>query len=85
MDEGLLHYYNTEWIRYTTAMKYINHIFQYLVLFFFIIKGIMFPLYRTDIGLNEKQMMERKRFMKYTQYVIYLKSRNPLLLNSLHL
>ncbi len=31
MDEGLLHYYNTEWIRYTTAMRYINHIFQYLV------------------------------------------------------
>eukprot|EP01114_Cavostelium_apophysatum_P016115 TRINITY_DN4532_c0_g1_i1.p1 TRINITY_DN4532_c0_g1~~TRINITY_DN4532_c0_g1_i1.p1 ORF type:complete len:760 (-),score=226.85 TRINITY_DN4532_c0_g1_i1:63-2342(-) len=30
MDEGLLHYYNTEWVRYTTAMKYINHIFQYL-------------------------------------------------------
>ena len=31
MDEGLLHYYNTEWDRYTTAMRYINHIFQYLV------------------------------------------------------
>jgi len=30
MDEGLLHYYHTEWVRYTTAMKYINHIFQYL-------------------------------------------------------
>jgi len=30
MDEGLLHYYNNEWDRYTTAMKYINHIFQYL-------------------------------------------------------
>mmetsp|Transcript_12104 Transcript_12104/g.16723 ORF Transcript_12104/g.16723 Transcript_12104/m.16723 type:complete len:764 (+) Transcript_12104:138-2429(+) len=30
MDEGLLHYYNNEWARYTTAMKYINHIFQYL-------------------------------------------------------
>lgn len=30
MDEGLLSYYHTEWIRYTTAMKYINHIFQYL-------------------------------------------------------
>jgi len=30
MDEGLLHYYHTEWSRYTTAMKYINHIFQYL-------------------------------------------------------
>jgi len=30
MDEGLLHYYNTEWARYTTAMKYVNNIFQYL-------------------------------------------------------
>lgn len=30
MDEGLLHYYHTEWVRFTTAMKYINHIFQYL-------------------------------------------------------
>eukprot|EP01117_Protostelium_nocturnum_P002954 TRINITY_DN1388_c0_g1_i1.p1 TRINITY_DN1388_c0_g1~~TRINITY_DN1388_c0_g1_i1.p1 ORF type:complete len:763 (+),score=225.09 TRINITY_DN1388_c0_g1_i1:188-2476(+) len=30
MDEGLLHYYHTEWTRYITAMKYINHIFQYL-------------------------------------------------------
>jgi len=30
MDEGLLHYYNTEWVRFTTAMKFINHIFHYL-------------------------------------------------------
>jgi len=30
MDEGLLHYYHNEWVRYTTAMKYVNHIFQYL-------------------------------------------------------
>lgn len=31
VDEGLLHYYHVEWTRYVTAMKYINHIFQYLV------------------------------------------------------
>jgi len=30
VDEGLLHYYYAEWTRYVTAMKYINHIFQYL-------------------------------------------------------
>jgi cullin 1 len=30
MDEALLQYYFTEWERFTTAMKYINHIFQYL-------------------------------------------------------
>jgi cullin 1 len=30
MDELLLTYYNTEWDRYTTAMRYINNIFQYL-------------------------------------------------------
>lgn len=30
MDEALLQYYYTEWERFTTAMKYINHIFQYL-------------------------------------------------------
>lgn len=30
MDEGLLQYYFAEWERFTTAMKYINHIFQYL-------------------------------------------------------
>jgi len=30
MDEGLLHYYNTEWTRYITAMRYVNNIFQYL-------------------------------------------------------
>jgi len=30
MDEGLLHYYHNEWIRYTTAMRYVNHIFNYL-------------------------------------------------------
>lgn len=30
MDDSLLNYYKKEWDRYTTAMKYINHIFQYL-------------------------------------------------------
>eukprot|EP01112_Ceratiomyxa_fruticulosa_P003138 TRINITY_DN1351_c0_g4_i1.p1 TRINITY_DN1351_c0_g4~~TRINITY_DN1351_c0_g4_i1.p1 ORF type:complete len:768 (+),score=165.40 TRINITY_DN1351_c0_g4_i1:391-2694(+) len=30
MDETLLTYYHVEWERYTTAMKFINHIFQYL-------------------------------------------------------
>eukprot|EP01132_Coremiostelium_polycephalum_P000969 gene969-1234_t len=30
MDEALLNYYYTEWDRYTSAMKYINNIFQYL-------------------------------------------------------
>eukprot|EP00026_Physarum_polycephalum_P002622 Phypoly_transcript_02629.p1 GENE.Phypoly_transcript_02629~~Phypoly_transcript_02629.p1 ORF type:complete len:773 (+),score=104.10 Phypoly_transcript_02629:123-2441(+) len=30
MDDALLQYYNTEWERFTTAMKFINHIFQYL-------------------------------------------------------
>eukprot|EP01113_Clastostelium_recurvatum_P019149 TRINITY_DN225_c0_g1_i1.p1 TRINITY_DN225_c0_g1~~TRINITY_DN225_c0_g1_i1.p1 ORF type:complete len:771 (+),score=282.14 TRINITY_DN225_c0_g1_i1:104-2416(+) len=30
MDEPLLVYYHAEWDRYTTAMRYINHIFQYL-------------------------------------------------------
>jgi len=30
MDEALLQYYYTEWERFTTAMRYINHIFQYL-------------------------------------------------------
>lgn len=31
MDDSLLNYYKKEWDRYTTAMKYINNIFQYLV------------------------------------------------------
>ncbi|KAM9979852.1 hypothetical protein ACTFIZ_006093 [Dictyostelium cf. discoideum] len=30
MDEPLLNYYYTEWDRYTSAMKYINNIFQYM-------------------------------------------------------
>lgn len=30
MDDSLLNYYKKEWDRYTTAMKYINNIFQYL-------------------------------------------------------
>ncbi|KAF2072416.1 hypothetical protein CYY_006273 [Polysphondylium violaceum] len=30
MDETLLNYYYTEWDRYTSAMKYINNIFQYM-------------------------------------------------------
>jgi cullin 1 len=30
MDESLLHFYHTEWERYTTCVRYVNHIFQYL-------------------------------------------------------
>jgi len=30
MDDSLLNYYKKEWDRYTTAMKYVNHIFAYL-------------------------------------------------------
>lgn len=30
MDESLLKYYTEQWIRYTTASGYINHLFQYL-------------------------------------------------------
>ena len=30
MDENLLQYYHKEWIRFTSALKYINHIFSYL-------------------------------------------------------
>lgn len=29
-DEALLHFYFAEWSRYTTAMRYVSHIFQYL-------------------------------------------------------
>jgi hypothetical protein len=32
MDEGLLTYYYKEWDRFTTAMTFVNNIFQYLVL-----------------------------------------------------
>jgi len=31
MDDDLLMYYSKEWERFTTAMKYINNIFDYLV------------------------------------------------------
>ena len=31
-DDSLLLYYRAEWERFTTAMTYINHIFEYLVL-----------------------------------------------------
>ena len=31
MDDVLLMYYSKEWERFTTAMKYINNIFDYLV------------------------------------------------------
>lgn len=30
MDNSLLIYYHTEWVRYTTSMKYVSHIFNYL-------------------------------------------------------
>lgn len=30
MDESLLHFYHTEWERYSTCIRYVNHIFQYL-------------------------------------------------------
>jgi len=30
MDDSLLNYYKKEWDRYTTALKVVNHIFQYL-------------------------------------------------------
>jgi len=29
-DDALLTYYTKEWERYTTAMRYINHVFEYL-------------------------------------------------------
>eukprot|EP01133_Synstelium_polycarpum_P016887 gene16887-20080_t len=48
MDEPLLNYYNTEWDRYTCAMKNINHIFQYLG----VINGYV------SLGLNREKPKE---------------------------
>ena len=69
MDEALLQYYNTEWERFTTAMKFINHIFQYLV---WLVVGNTLHLanhsyFRIDTGSREKLMTGKKRFTKYTQ------------------
>ncbi len=30
VEEGLVRYYHKEWVRFTGALKYINHLFSYL-------------------------------------------------------